>query len=44
MEFLERQRTNSVTERLNEVYSRRLAKPDPALNRAQLDSIDKDSW
>ena len=43
-EFLERQQTNAVTERLNEVYSRRPAKLNPALQRAQLKSIDKDSW
>jgi predicted transcriptional regulator len=43
-EFLERQQTSAVTERLNEVYSRRPAKVDPALLRAQLRSLDKDSW
>jgi len=43
-EFLHRQRANAVTERLNEVYSRRNAKVDPLLQRAQVSSIDKDSW
>ena len=43
-EFLQRQESNSITERLNEVYSRRTAKVDPALQRAQLKSLDKDSW
>jgi predicted transcriptional regulator len=43
-EFLHRQRANAVTERLNEVYSRRKAKVDPLLHRAQLSSIDKGSW
>ena len=43
-EFLHRQRANAVTERLNEVYSRRNAKVDPLLHHAQLSSIDKDSW
>ena len=43
-EFLDRQQTNAVTERLNEVYSRRPAKLDPALHRAQLRSLDKGSW
>jgi predicted transcriptional regulator len=43
-EFLERRRTDAVTERLDEVYSRRPAKVDPALRRAQLKSLDKDSW
>ena len=43
-EFLDRQRTDAVTERLNAVYSRQPAKVDPALLRAQLQSLDKDSW
>ena len=43
-EFLDRQQRNAVTERLNEVYSRRPAKVDPALHRAQLKSLDPDSW
>jgi hypothetical protein len=43
-EFLDRQQTSAVTERLNEVYSRHPAKVDSALLRAQLRSLDKDSW
>jgi len=43
-EFLDRRRTDAVTERLNEVYSRRPAKVDPPLHHAQLRSLDKDSW
>jgi metal-responsive CopG/Arc/MetJ family transcriptional regulator len=43
-EFLKRHHGSSVTERLNEVYSRRPAKVDSALHRAQLKSIEKDSW
>jgi hypothetical protein len=43
-EFLSRQQTDSITERLNELYSRRPAKLDPVLNRAQLSSLDKDRW
>jgi metal-responsive CopG/Arc/MetJ family transcriptional regulator len=43
-EFLDRQQNNAVTERLNQVYSRRPAKVDPALHRAQMRSLDKDSW
>lgn len=43
-EFLDRQQADSITERLNRVYSRRSAKVDPALHRAQLKSISKDSW
>jgi metal-responsive CopG/Arc/MetJ family transcriptional regulator len=43
-EFLDRHQTNAITERLNEVYSRRPAKVDTALHRAQIKSLDKDSW
>jgi metal-responsive CopG/Arc/MetJ family transcriptional regulator len=43
-EFLDRKVTSTVTEQLNEVYSRRLAKVDSALLRAQLMSLDNDSW
>jgi len=43
-EFLERRQSSAVTERLNEVYARRPAKLDSALNRAQLRSIQKESW
>ena len=43
-EFLNRQQGGAVTDRLNEVYARRPAKSDPAFNRAQLRSFEKDSW
>jgi predicted transcriptional regulator len=43
-EFLSRQQRNAVTERLNEVYARRPAKVDSALNRAQLKFLEKESW
>jgi predicted transcriptional regulator len=43
-EFLSRQQTDAVTERLNEVYSRQHAKVDPLLHSAQLSSLDKESW
>lgn len=43
-EFLERQRTDKTTAALNEVYSRHGAKVDSAFQRAQLKSIDRDSW
>jgi hypothetical protein len=43
-EFLDRQQSNAITERLIEVYSRRPAKLRAALHRAQLKSLDKDSW
>lgn len=43
-EFLDRQRTDAVTERLNAVYSRQPSRVDPAFLRAQIQSLDKDSW
>ena len=43
-EFLKGQRENSITDRLNEVYSRRTAKVDSGLHRAQLKSLEKDAW
>jgi metal-responsive CopG/Arc/MetJ family transcriptional regulator len=43
-EFLSRRQADAVTERLNAVYSRRPAKLDAALHRAQLKSVDKDAW
>jgi hypothetical protein len=43
-EFLNRQQSNAVTERLNEVYSRRPAKLGSALHRAQLKSFEMDPW
>jgi predicted transcriptional regulator len=43
-EYLNRQQGDAVTERLNEVYSRLPAKVDSALRRAQLRSLEKDSW
>jgi metal-responsive CopG/Arc/MetJ family transcriptional regulator len=41
-EFLEQQDGNAITERLNEVYSRRPAKLDPGLLQAQLKSPERD--
>jgi len=38
-EFLQRQQTDTVTERLNEVYLRQRAKVDTSLHRAQLSSL-----
>ncbi|HYW42925.1 MAG TPA: hypothetical protein VE959_08715 [Bryobacteraceae bacterium] len=43
-EFLDRQQANTITERLNQVYSRRTARVDAALHRAQLRSLEKESW
>lgn len=43
-EFLKAQQVNAITERLNDVYSRMPAKVEPALERAQLKSLQKDAW
>jgi metal-responsive CopG/Arc/MetJ family transcriptional regulator len=43
-EFLRQQDEDVITERLNAVYSRRPAKLDPALHRAQLKSLQRDDW
>jgi predicted transcriptional regulator len=43
-EFLNKQQTDAVAERLNEVYSRRRAKVDPVLHRAQLSPLDEECW
>jgi len=43
-EFLKGQQGNSITERLNDLYSRSTAKVDSGLHRAQLKSLGKDAW
>jgi metal-responsive CopG/Arc/MetJ family transcriptional regulator len=43
-EFLERRRTNSVTEQLNRVYSTQRAKLDSGLSIAQFRSLKKEEW
>ena len=43
-DYLNRQQSTAITERLNDVYSRRPAKLDSGLHRAQLKSLEKDSW
>jgi hypothetical protein len=45
-EYLKRQQDNAITERLNEVYTRRPAKLDSGLHRAQVKSLEleKDAW
>ena len=42
-EFVNRQHGDAATERLNEIYARQPARVDPALQRAQLRRIEKDS-
>jgi hypothetical protein len=41
---LNSRRSAKVTERLNEVYSTIPAKLDPALNCAQMMSVERDAW
>ncbi len=43
-QFADSQQTSAVTERLNEIYTRRPAKIDQALNRAQLKAIERDAY
>jgi metal-responsive CopG/Arc/MetJ family transcriptional regulator len=43
-EFLKQKDEKAITQRLNEVYSRRRAEVDPGLQRAQLQSLGKDDW
>lgn len=42
--FLKQQDANTITERLNELYSRNPAKVDSSLHRAQLKSVPKNAW
>lgn len=43
-EFLKQQDANTITERLNNLYSRHPAKVDSVLHRAQLKSLKKNAW
>ena len=43
-EFLKQQDGSAIKERLNDVYSRYPAKVDAGLHRAQLKSLEKDTW
>jgi len=43
-EYLERRRSQSVTARLNEVYSKEPSTLDPILNLAQLRALKHDPW
>ena len=42
--FLELRDDASITRRLNSIYSRRPAKVEPGLHRAQLKSLGKNVW
>jgi metal-responsive CopG/Arc/MetJ family transcriptional regulator len=43
-EFLRQRDEDAITERLNAIYSRRAAKVDSRLRRAQLKSLERSSW
>jgi metal-responsive CopG/Arc/MetJ family transcriptional regulator len=43
-EFLDRKRSKSITERLNEVYSKQDSKLDPALERMMFETWKKEDW
>ena len=43
-EYLKRHSAESVTERLNQVYSKHESKLDPAFERAMLETLAKDPW
>jgi hypothetical protein len=43
-EFLKSQRDDSVTERLNDLYSRLEAKVHPGLHLAQLKAVERGPW
>jgi hypothetical protein len=43
-EYLDRHRADSVTERLNRLYSKHDSKLDPAWERAMLQTLAKDPW
>ena len=43
-EFLERSRSERMTEKLNELYSGTRAEIHPALGRAQMKSLPKGTW
>ena len=43
-DYLERSRSESVTEQLNKVYSQTGSELDPALNRVQLALMKQSPW
>jgi hypothetical protein len=43
-EYLEKHDPAAITSRLNDIYSQHTARLDPALNNAQIDSLDKETW
>jgi len=43
-QFLKQHRSRSVTERLNEVYTKEKSKLDPVLHALQLRSLPREDW
>ncbi len=43
-EFLQRRDDDTITQRLDDLYSQRPAKVDSGLHRAQLKSLEKNTW
>ncbi len=43
-EYLDRKRSKTITERLNEVYSKQDSRVDPALERMMLETLAKERW
>ena len=43
-EYLERRKTSNITDRLNRIYSRESSDLDPALQSAQMRSLEREDW
>jgi metal-responsive CopG/Arc/MetJ family transcriptional regulator len=43
-EYLERRKTSNITARLNKIYSTESSELDPALQSAQLRSLEREDW
>jgi metal-responsive CopG/Arc/MetJ family transcriptional regulator len=43
-EYLERRKASNITDRLNKVYSRESSDLDPALQSAQMRSLEREDW
>ena len=43
-EFLDRRKSDAITRKLNEVYSKESSELDPGLARAQFEAIGKERW
>lgn len=43
-EFLAKHQTDQITQRLNAVYAAEDSRLDPALTKAQLEAVPRESW